>query len=516
MSITKHFLSILAVAGVISNSLFAQDTIRGQETRFERQLKERDDKPLRDFVESKEGVDVIQKANNLDISGDVRFEYRNIHEKGRVIFVKDNKFGQKYKSLRGGNAVDFFDLPISNNDLDVEFNLKIKYVFENAWAMAQIQYDNSAGIRGFDGCLIPVKFLPDVSGTSSSAHGQDVALQRNVKLSAKGSGSADSINLKRAYMGYTIFTKDEHRLDIELGRRKFDDIFTSDIQFSSRFDGIILKFMSKIKDFSDFYWYGGPFMIDERVNHLGVATEIGVVNVLESGLDLRYSFVDWRKNGKNRCFARNPLGSEFMNSEISFSYNFEPEFHCVTIPAEFYAGVVMNHAAKKTIFTRNKRKNLGWYVGLYLGEVDKKGDWSFEAEYLCVQAQAISDFDVGAIGRGNILNERLTDMLYDPNGEIIGNAFLDESISSSSSSDNLSSLSESELRSKSSSNKTAQSVFLPRRGNANFRGWSFEFLYAITDNLTVDIVYEFSNPEDARIGGRHKFSVFKIESIYAF
>ena len=249
------------------------------------------------------------------------------------------------------------------------------------------------------------------------------------------------------------------------------------------------------------------------MNHIGYATEIGIVNVLESGLDLKYSFVDWRKKGENRCFERNPLGCEFMNSEFSFSYNFEPEIYCVTIPAELYAGVVLNHAAKKNAFTHYKRKNLGWYAGIYIGQVDKKGDWSFEVEYLYVPAQAVSDFDVGSIGRGNILNEHLTDILFYPDVKATGN----EKLSGDPSSPALSSITESKLGgSVSSYGYPGSTSFLPRRGNANFKGWSLEFLYAITDNLSVDLVYEFSKAEDIKIGGRHDYSVVKLESIYAF
>ena len=56
----------------------------------------------------------------------------------------------------------------------------------------------------------------------------------------------------------------------------------------------------------------------------------------------------------------------------------------------------------------------------------------------------------------------------------------------------------------------------PRRGNTNFIGYRFEFLYAITDNLSIDAIYEFSNEEDRRIGGRHHYNDFELEAIYAF
>jgi hypothetical protein len=54
------------------------------------------------------------------------------------------------------------------------------------------------------------------------------------------------------------------------------------------------------------------------------------------------------------------------------------------------------------------------------------------------------------------------------------------------------------------------------RGNTNYEGWKVEGLYAITDNLTLDTIYEKSRAYDSDIGGRHKYSKFELEAIYAF
>ncbi|MCE5315767.1 MAG: hypothetical protein LLG04_00190, partial [Parachlamydia sp.] len=83
-----------------------------------------------------------------------------------------------------------------------------------------------------------------------------------------------------------------------------------------------------------------------------------------------------------------------------------------------------------------------------------------------VQAFAIPDGDVSGIGRGNVLDESVTGF-------------------------------------------TA-------RGNTNFEGWRFEGLYAITDNLTLDTIIEFSREYDKKIGGTHRYSKLELETIYAF
>lgn len=521
MKFTKPFMLLAFVIGMTAAHVHAQ-TI-GQETRFDRQLRERDEEPVREFVESKENIDIKDKAKNLDISGDVRFEYRSIREKGISYFQKnidnsstsDNSSNldsispsnssrqlppsvlfENYRYLRGGDHVDARGLPLSNNDFDVEFNFKVKYSFERAWCSAHLQFDNPAGCRGRNDCANDFVVF--------NKEGSDTAFTdkiRDTSRSPKGSGEGIFLNLKRAFMGYNVYANGKQRFDIEIGRRKLDDVFVSEVEFSSRFDGILLKYANRIDQVADWYCNSAVFVIDERVNHFGAVTEIGFLNVADTGLDLRYSYIDWRKCGRNRCFVKDAAGSRFRNSQISFAYTFTPEIYCYKFPVEFYGGILVNHAAKKhSIYSRNKRKNLAWYAGAYIGNVDKKGDWALDIEYIVVQAQAVSDFDVGSVGRGNILDENLTDKI----SQTIINEQAFDTFDLLTTQQKLDLLDEQDK------------FYYPRRGNANFVGFRFEGLYALTDNLSVDMIYEFSNAEDRHIGGRHFYSDFEIEMIYAF
>lgn len=504
MTNVKYFMPFFMAAVFTSFCVYGQI---GQETIFNRQLNTRDDQAVREFVTSKENIDVKEKSRNLEISGDVRFEWRSIHEKGIVLYTRDssgsfvpsyytldatrgynsfiNDYPEIYRSLRGGDRVDRNGLPISTNDFDVEFNFKVKYTFKDAWASAHLQYDNPAGIRGRNDCLQTYAIFNE--------DGSEVVelVPRNTRYAIKGSGEGVFFTLKRAFIGYNILADGKHRLDIEIGRHKLDDVFDSEIEFTSRLDGILLKYASSIGEVADFYWNAAAFVIDERVNHFGYVTELGLIDVYDTGLDIKYSFIDWKKRGKNRCFIRNPIGTNFQNSQISLDYTFSPKIGCIEdIPVELYAGFLINHAAKKTFFTKNRRKNLAWYAGIYIGNVDKKGDWSVDIEYIGVQAQAVPEYDVGSIGRGNILDENLVD--------IVAESFPDFS-------------------SDGSSIPASYIVdYFPRRGNTNFTGWRFEFLYAITDNFSINTIYEFSNAEDKRIGGPHRYSDFEIEAVYAF
>jgi hypothetical protein len=539
MRALRHLLPLILLStGLVSTKGFAQqDRFIGQESTFERRHDETDQKQVREFVQSKENIEIKEKATELEISGDVRFEWRHLHERGnRVFLVEDlervsgsdgetilvptRHFIQKNTKLRGGDVIDNRFLPISNNDWDVEANLKFKYTYKKAWAAIHLQFDNPAGIRGYNDCSTDIRVLeapsrsasfsiPDYtsdvipssafldsdkgyyyyyptssygsagSPISSSDAVDSVVIFRDGRFTCKGSGEGAAINLKRAYMGYNIYADGVHRFDVEMGRRKLNDVFDSEIQFSSRFDGIVFKYAGAIDKVMDWYWNAGAFIVDERVNHIAYVLEFGVLGVLDSGLDLKYSFINWPRpgDGKNRCFIKHPWGSQFRNSQFTFSYHANPEIYCKTIPVEFYGAFIINHAAKRTIFTKHKKKNLGWYLGILFGEVDKEGDWSFDITYECVQAQMASDCDVDGIGRGNIFDERITDILNIPG---------------------------------------TNEYLIPRRGNGNFEGWSFEALYALTDNLSFNLIFEFTKAEDRRIGGRHRYTNAEIVAIYAF
>lgn len=422
----RYFL--FAVAAVFSFSLqnaYADDD--DQETGHERTLRERDFEALREFLKTKETVVVEKKEDNLSISGDVRFEWQHLTETENGI------------RLRGPGAKHKGPLPVSRNDFDVEFNLKIDYTYEKAWAMAQLQFDNGCGVGdNGHGCF------DDPEGCF-------------------GSGTKDRLNLKRAYIGYNVCKEGDERFDIEVGRRKMFDLFDSIIQFDSRFDGIVLKYTNAVP-IGEWYWYFGGFLIDERVDQFGYVTEIGLLDICKTGMYVEYSFIDWLRYGKNRCGVRFARGWQFQNSQITIGCHLDPCY--LGRPVEIYGAFLVNHAARRRPQTNFHKKNIGWYVGALIGEIDKEGDWSFEINYELVQVQAVSDCDSAGIGRGNILDQAFTEPV--------------------------------------------------RRGNANYKGINAEFLYAITDNLMIDTTFNFSTAEDNKIGGSHRYSCFEVEAIYAF
>lgn len=456
----KYFALFAVAAGLVSSiPVFAQ----GQdESRFQEELNERDFDALREYLKSKRTLDIAEKACNLTISGDVRTEWRHLNEKCRG------------KSVRGGNATNRAGLPISRNDFDIECNLRFDYVAERTWAVAHLQYDNSAGV---DGNGHPCGNVLKDKSKKKRKHKCDDGLCEKCKTDDfdcfadpegwHGSGQCNELCLKKAYMGYNICVEGDSRFDIELGRRgNLYLVFDSKIQFLSRLDGILLKYDSTWESVADWYVHAAGFLVDERVNQFAWIVELGFLGIYDTGFDFKYSFIDWEKHGKNRCFVHNPEGFKFRNSQFTLAYNLDPEY--LHTPVKFYGAFIWNHDGQP-FYVHCKKvhgKNLAWYTGVLIGEVKKEGDWAVEIIYQVVQARSIPDDDMAGIGRGNVLDDSFTS--------------------------------------------------LTRRGNTNFRGWRLEGLYAVTDNVTLDAIIEWTKADDNKIGGSHNFSKFELEAIYAF
>lgn len=270
-------------------------------------------------------------------------------------------------------------------------------------------------------------------------------------------------------MGYNICVDSDSRFDVELGRRgNLYLVFDSRVQFLSRLDGILFKYDKSWESVADWYVHAAGLLVDERVNQFAWVVEMGALDIYDSGFDLKYSFIDWQKHGKNRCFVHNPEGFKFMVSQFTVTYNIAPEHVFCKKPVKLYAAFLVNH--DNPSFTVNckrfRNQNLAWYAGVLLGEVRKEGDWALELMYQVVQARAVPDDDMAGVGRGNVLDDSFTSRT--------------------------------------------------RRGNTNFHGFRLEGLYAFTDNITLDSLIEWTKAYNTHIGGTHTYSKFELEAIYAF
>lgn len=433
MKLLKTLLPVLMTVGMFSSTLLSGQSNRPfinhacdleAVSRFDNDLSERDWEELYDFINTKRTINLAEKSNNLTLAGDVRVVWRHINE------------NEDHERKRGGNAVDADGIRLGRNDFNIRFNLYFDYVCDRSWAVAQLMFDNSAGIGFNDNERL------DFDGMH-------------------GSGFACDVNLRKAYIGYNVCCGGDSRFDIEIGRRRIYDVFDSEIEFLSRFDGILLRDTGTWDCLFNYHLYLGGFVVDERVNHFAWITELGVFNVCDSGFDFLYSFIDWVKRGENRFEERDPDGSKFMVSQWLFKYHIDPGYTWCK-PSHFYGAFLWNHCPHDRF---GRKENMGWYVGYRLGQVTYAGDWGFDAQYQYVQANSIPDQDVSGIGRGNFEDTRNT---------------------------------------------------INGRGNTNYKGWRFEMIYAVTNDLIVDASFEASRAIDKEIGGAHHFSQLEVELIYAF
>lgn len=455
MKALKYLLLLIAAIALVQTGYADQD-----ESKHNEELNEQDWEALREYLKSRREEKLEQEKNpcTLTISGDVRTEWRHIKEtlNGR--------------NIRGGK--DFLDarcLPFSRNDFDIEFNLRFDYVCKRAWAVAAIAFDNSAGVdKGDHECNRD-------EGGQECKDGRKANLIRKDPCGFYGSGSFDEICLKKAYWGYTVWECGDSYFDVELGRRNLYNAFDSRLQFLSQFDGLLVEYGTAWDCLATFYWKAAGFLVDERVNHFGWVTEIGFLDIADMGLDLKYSLIDWRKRGRSRCGVRDPNGFRYITSQWTAAYNFNKDVF--NRRAKLYGAFLYNHGKARAALGElcddeagacelGKRDPRGWYIGFSLGEVVKEGDWALDIQYQWLGATAVPEEDSAGIGTGNVLKKSTTVDGY---------------------------------------------------GYNNFRGWHFEALYALTDNLSVDAIFDYSKQIKKSIGcAKRSYRKIELEFIYAF
>ena len=445
MRLQKVLFSALVACGLTANGLYAADDDNAPS--------ERDIQAVKRFIEDKRAITVKEIGGDLSISGDVRFEYQHTREKLDGVHQRGPK-----------SAVDNL-ISAGQNNFDVEVNLYLDYTADRTWASIKLEFDNDAGVTSK---------CKSLASASVNATGSENC----------GSGQCDSICLERAIFGYNIFESGDARLDIEFGRRNLSSVFDSRIQFSHRFDGAFMKYTNNFEEIGHFHLQGAWFVIDEVVDNHGYAFETGLSNIAETGLDFKYSFIDWKTKQIRRTGVTSLVSDEdganclrvfnFRTSQFTAAYTVDPHLleGYLDKSVKFYGAVLVNHAASSDLTASGKKENIGGYAGVKVGKVKKEGDWSVDFNYQYVEAQAVADKDVLGIGRGN----------------------------------------------KKGACYPAAHVSGFYVGNANFEGFQLEGLYAITNNLTINLEAEWSCEASLAAAGGvpAKWHKYEAEFIYAF
>lgn len=410
--------------------LFADEYVNNPEFSAKQEADEMD--ALKKWIRDKRLVTIKEIGGDLSLSGEVRVEYQSVNEK---------KDGINQRAPDGQ-----FDIPA--RAMDVEVNLMLDYRTDRLWASIKLEFDNDMGVK---------------------------------------SGTTGKIALEKAYFGGRIIDDETFSLDGEIGRRFLGNVFTSKVEFGAIYDGVLLRFNKSLESIGNFYVNLGGFVVNDREDHYGGVGEVGLLDIADTGLEIIYSAIDWKKHYERET---TDLRYNFIVSQLTLSFLFTPV--CWNKLIKPYIAGSINHLAKETpqttqttidadgneVVVYSTKAQFAWYVGISVGRVKKKGDWAIDLNYQYVEAQAIPDFDASGIGRGNAGGVGF----YTNNKNGSGGP---------------------------TTNKTAV-------GNGNYRGWKFELLYALTDNLTLFENFQISDTLNPHIGPDLKYKFFEVELIYAF
>lgn len=381
-------------------------------------LEEQDVQALRDWINTKRMITVRELGGQLSISGDVHAEMQ------ASSLVKDGV------ALRGRGTGK------PSNQYDVEFNLLLDYRTERSWLSARLRFDNDAGIQN--------DFF--------------------------GSGTSNKIRLERAYWGYRMVDGDRHTMDIEVGRRgPLVNMFDSRLQFISNFDGAVLKDSYAVDNVGDLYYQLGAFLVNERKDQAAYITEMGIINIANTGFYAKYSLIDWDTKDTHKI----PEQFHFIISQLTLGYKWIPQ--ALDRPVVIYLAGLYNHRARPTTFTNGKRAAFGSYLGFNIGSLKLAGDWAFDANYQVLAAQCVPDFDVSGIGMG----ARGEDGFYATSGEKVTDRSHAE-------------------------------------GNVNYRGFELTLQYLISNNLNLWQQWKQSITLDNHIGPHRRYKQYEVDFIYSF
>ncbi len=366
MKVCNYLLTAL-LALFMTNSIFASgnDDPLGFSTGALDVVNEKDLWAVRDWLKSKR-IELHHKSGDLSVSGEVRAEWRNMHEK--LGSTRQVGIG----SVSG----------LANNQYDVEVNLYFDYSTEKSWTAIKLEFDNAMGML---------------------------------------SGDINQIVLERAFVGYTFYDDGLYRIDGMLGRQRMYDLYDSEVQFNSTADGATVNLNANFECITEMLLKGGIYLAD--------ATEAQPFWIFEAtfwdigciGLYAEYSFITWAKSGTR---FRNDPTFQYSNHQATIGYVFSRDWW--PIDTRIFTAFVINQQADPNVMQRltngvvRSRENWAWYVALQVGTVEKAMDWAAQFQYQGVQAQSIPDFDVSGIGRGNSLNSQ--SFINNVNGLGNGNA----------------------------------------------------------------------------------------------
>ena len=320
---------------------------------------------VREWLRTKR-VALNNKLGDFSISGDVKTEWRNVHQKLGSL------------NITGGPGSPS---TWNNNLYTIDFRLYFDYKADKTWASVKLDFDEAAGLF---------------------------------------QGQTNNLALVRANMGYHLYDDGNMRLDVLVGRQRAYELYDSQIQFNSTLDGFTGLYSVGLDGLGDVSVHGGGYVFNALASHPVWVVQCGLYDLLDTGFYMEYAFVDWHKNTSSTVITNTAtnavcrVGSEkwaFRNNQFIFGYSFNPEIFGRDV--RLFGGILWNALARPTSMERlsnnliNSSQNLAGWVALQLGSVQRAGDWAFQAQWQVVQPYAVPDWDVAGFGKGNGTNSTL-------------------------------------------------------------------------------------------------------------
>jgi hypothetical protein len=432
---------------------------------------------LRNWFKTKRAVSIEEKGGQLSMSGSVRTEMNN--QSGQADIVTnagtDTAFlPEYYNGVRQYGSDNSTASTNFKNRVDLFFD----YRTPHTWASIKLKFSNRMGALG---------------------------------------AQTNKIDLEKGLVGYRVFDNGKAAvIDIEAGRTKLYNFFDSKTQFNSLLDGFSLRFADSIEQVFDLDMRGAMAVVDPTNNQYAYFGEVDFMDIGEVGIFFKYAYSHWRKRGLSAVWQTNNdkfdrYGNEkardnpqfrFQISQFLLGYDMDPEV--LRFPFKIYGAFSMNHSARNTTIAYNntpngdtphlesyvlpKSQRYAWYAGVTAGKVVKRGDWSVEVVYQSVDAQAIPDYDVAGIGTGNPYGYNI---YRQATGTVAGSAGLP--------------------------------VYTGPAGNGNYRGWTVDAMFAITNNISLLLEFDYSKEKKSlrsltseQTTPNQEYKRFGVNAIYAF
>lgn len=197
------------------------------------------------------------------------------------------------------------------------------------------------------------------------------------------------LEIERLIIGFSLL--DDEALSLEIGRRKFEDLFESKVQFKSYYNGIHLSH-SHAMNLGRFFVHGGPHFVNAAENFYGFIAECGMKKILDSNATLKYSIIDWNSSSSqqkdlNFLVSQMTLGYEIPRVMLSTG-----NFAMFSDKVLLYAAVLKNH--------HQCHDSYGFYTGACFGKIEQAKDLMIDVNYQYLNSQCMPEFDRTGVEKG--------------------------------------------------------------------------------------------------------------------